>query len=190
MSEVNPYAAPQAAAGMQPNSQGSGYWRDGNTLIVHRSATLPAHCVKTNGVTEERLKFNFTWHPPWVVALILIAVPVYIVVALALTKRATLDIPLSPERLERRSAGRFRALMLGLASVLAIVLGIYGLVTDAGGAWPILSLLGGLAVGLAAMIYGAMASKTVTPTKIDDQYVYLKGVCPEFLAMCPVWQWR
>ena len=50
-----------------------------------------------------------------------------------------------------------------------------------------------VAIGLAfplfliGAIYGLLAARMVTPKKIDDNYVWLRGVHPSFLATLPEW---
>jgi hypothetical protein len=41
-----------------------------------------------------------------------------------------------------------------------------------------------------AIIYGLVASRLVAPTRITKDYVWLKGVHPDFLAELPPWQYN
>jgi hypothetical protein len=44
-----------------------------------------------------------------------------------------------------------------------------------------------LFTAVGAAIYGQYATRMVNATKIDDRFVYLSGVCPEYLADLPMW---
>ena len=36
-------------------------------------------------------------------------------------------------------------------------------------------------------IYGLIAARLVTPTRIDDHFVWLRGACGEYLSELPEW---
>jgi hypothetical protein len=46
-------------------------------------------------------------------------------------------------------------------------------------------LFGGIILMIAAAVFGLMASRVVSPKKIDKDYVYLKGAHTEFLDRFP-----
>ena len=57
----NPYAAPQLGGYYQPVPQPgnlppfAGLWRQGNVLVMHKSAPLPEICLKSNLPAKNRL---------------------------------------------------------------------------------------------------------------------------------------
>ena len=48
-------------------------------------------------------------------------------------------------------------------------------------------MLSGVVLGLFAAIYGLIAARMVVAERISDDYVWLKGVHPDFLASLPPW---
>jgi hypothetical protein len=188
-SDINPYAAPPLIAEVIHQSplggQDGGVWRDGKQLVILKGTPLPPRCVKSNQPTDKSLKRNLIWYPQWIAFTVLIAWPVFLVLALVLQKKATVHIGLTEEWLARR---RFR---IGIVWCLAL-LGI-GLFV---GAFPLIEeyeevgvamILSSLVVLIGSLIYGTTAARLITPAKIDDRFVWLKGVCPEYLAELPPW---
>jgi hypothetical protein len=191
--QVNPYAAPQQPAGYQlvpaPGGQLAGLWRQGNILVMHRAAPLPDICVKSNLPAQRRLKRNLQWHHPALALLILIGILVYVVVAVILTKRATIMLPLTEEWYARRQRRLLIAWSWGLVSLALIVGGIaLAIQTDRGEFG--LAALAGFVSGLAALIYGQYACSLVRPKRMTDQYIWLLGAHPDFLNRLEAWQWN
>ena len=48
-------------------------------------------------------------------------------------------------------------------------------------------ILLGIVLTVGSMIFGSMASQMVVPARITDDYVWLKGVHPDYLADLPPW---
>jgi hypothetical protein len=192
--DVNPYAAPQSAWSqpVQPAPQLSpfaGLWQQGSLLVMHRDAPLPDICVKSNQPAARRLKRKLQWHHPAIALSVLIGVPIYIILALVLMKRATIMLPLSQEWYERRTRRLIFAWGSGLLCLGLVVLGfVIGVQAD-DGSYLLLSLIG-LIGGIAVLIYGQYACSMVRPTRMTDQYIWLKGVHPDFLRRLEVWQWN
>ena len=190
MNDHNPYASPQSelvmaealrAGGAQP--QNIGPWRDGNLLVMHKNAVLPDRCVKSNQPAHgRRLKRNLSWHHPAIFLAILVHLFIYIILALALRKTATIYIGLSDEWFARRR----RAIIIGwgllIGGMVALITGI-AYVESVDLAW--LLILAGIMIGLGGALYGAFAARMVAPKRITDTYIWLKGVHPDFLADLP-----
>lgn len=185
---VNPYAPPVMPAQMMPQQQPGleGLWRKGNLLVMHKMAQLPPICVKSNQYATKWLKRNLQWHNPWI-AILLISPLIYIIVALIMTKRATIHIGLTEEWFARRKSRLLITWGFVLAAFafvgLAILLGNQPNGEPFAGLCILLALIW-LIVGLA---YGQYACRLVYPQKIDDSYVWLRGVNSEFLDRLPVW---
>ncbi len=190
--DFNPYAPPPIVAELASfpttSVDAEGLWRDGNTLVVHRDAWLPPRCVKTNQPTTSFLARHLVWTPSWVYLLLIANFLLGVIVILIMQKKAVLHIGLTEERL----AGRRRLIMISwviaLVGVASFFTGIAALASEGSfqplGPW----LLG--AGGLAAffgIINGNFGARVVYATKIDDQFVWIKGVCPEYLAELPPW---
>lgn len=186
MSSENPYQPPNVSdPNLKPHEiDKDGIWRQGNLLVMRKTAVLPDRCVKSNVPTDRKLKRNLNWHHPAIFLSILISLCVYIILALILSKKATIHIGLSDEWFAKRS----RAIMIGWGSVVAsiVMIGAGIALVDQNDAFGILIAVGVL-VFLVGAIYGLIAARMVAPTRIDDQFVWLKGVHQEYLKTLPVW---
>jgi hypothetical protein len=186
---INPYAPPSIAAQAMPPQQAGleGLWRQGDTLVMHKMAHLPPICVKSNQFATQWLKRNLQWHNPWIALTLLISPLIYIIVALIVTKKATIHIGLTEEWFARRRTRMLITTVLALGAIGLFALGIAltnqpGV--EAGGALTILSSVVLLIVALA---YGQYACRLIYPQRMDDSYIWLKGVSREFLDRLPVW---
>jgi hypothetical protein len=191
--QVNPYAAPQVA-GYQPNMPGvganpfAGLWRQGNMLVMHKMAPLPDICLKSNQPATRRLKRTLHWHHPAIFIAVLISALFYIILALILQKRAIVQMAMTEEWFARRRMRMLIAWGLGLFGIL-LGIGAGVLHETLGEATPLIIFLAFI-VALGGLIYGLIACRMITPQRITDQYVWIKGVHPEFLNRLEVWMWN
>jgi hypothetical protein len=188
MSE-NPYESPVTAE-LVVDAQvlhTDGLWRKGHLLVMRKTARMPNRCVKSNQPTERRLRRSLSWHHPAIFLTILAGVLVYIIVALILTKRATIYIGLSNEWFAKRRRVILIAWTIVLASIAMFVLGFAWIDQNDAAGWLILAGFLGFMIGA---IYGLVGARMVAPTRIDDEFVWLKGVSREFLADLPEWPYR
>jgi hypothetical protein len=188
MDDFNPYAAPPILAEqILPNGmfadENEGLWRQGDLLVIRKGARLPPRCLKSNEPARRYLRRNLTWVPAWVYLLILVNLLICVIVSMVLQKKATINIGLSDEWFSRRRRNTLLAWgIVGLA-VLSFFAGIM-LIESAeqlGAALMIAApfiLIGGA-------IFGLITARLVYPKKIDDRFIWLKGVCPEFLNELP-----
>ncbi|MEQ8789152.1 MAG: hypothetical protein RIC55_22760 [Pirellulaceae bacterium] len=189
----NPYQPPVAPAPLMPApatvpAVEGGVWRKGKLLVMHKRVSLPPRCVKTNRPAEMWLKRNLSWHPPILIITVLAGVMIYVILALLLRKTAKLQIGLTREQFARRRMHQF--IMWGLIlTSFAMIGGALALNQTLGKATPI-AALAGFVLLIGAAIYGQLATRMVAPTKIDDNYVWLSGVCREYLDMLPEWPYR
>lgn len=161
--------------GVAPGMLG-GLWRSGKLLVMRKQALLPDRCVKCNQPAHGfRLKRNLSWHTPWLALLILVAWIVYIILAAILSKKATIQIGLCEEHRRIRNRDLLIAWLAVAASICSFVLAAY---LNPG--WPY-GLAGGILL-LGAIIYGWSRVPQVRPQRIDDQFVWLRGVSKEYLS--------
>lgn len=170
------------------DSEIRGLWREGNLLVMRKEATLPDRCVKSNEPTTRSLKRNLTWHHPAIYFVVLVNLIIYAIVALIVQKRAKIAVGLSDKWFTRRR----RAIIIGwTTAVLASILFCSGTVMLSGVRPD--NGLGGLALavatvlGLGGIIYGVVRSRIVTPARITDTHIWLKGVHPDYMAELPIW---
>lgn len=190
MSQPNPYAAPQVQHSFaeQPfKAEGfPGLWREGNVLVMHKQAPLPDICMKSNLPANRRLRRDLRWHHPAVFVALLVNLIVYLIIAMIMTKKATIHMPLTDEWFGRRRTRMLIAWGVALLAVLMFFGGIAAIDTDYG----IFITLAGLFVALGAGIGGLLGCQLVTPKRMTDQYIWLKGVHPDYLDRLPVWPYR
>lgn len=157
-------------------------WRDKSILIMTKEAFLPNRCIKCNEPTGERLKRKLSWHHPAIYLTILASILVYVVIAMVLRKSATINIGFCEDHLAQRHRHLMVTWALGIAGVLSFPLG--AALEDVN-----TIVIGILLLGATA-IYGIVTLRVVVPTKIDDHFVWLKGVSAEYLQEFPQWHGR
>jgi hypothetical protein len=163
--------------GLPPELTG-GTWREGSTLVMSKDASLPDYCVKCDAPANGfRLKRNLSWHHPALFLLLLIAWLIYLILAMALRKRAIVYLGLCQEHYQKR-----RNLLIAgfIALVAAFALMFGALASD----YPLAALLGLLGI-LASAIWLAFVARVVTVKKIDDRFVWLRGINENYLARFP-----
>lgn len=175
--------------GASETRRGQGVWRDGSQLVMCKDADLPARCVKTNVPTDRMLRRQLYWHNPLLYLMIFFpGLCIYVIVALIVRKSADIEVGLSPEGFRSRRWG----IAIGwLSFLLGGVLFFVGVVnSDSNGNtannWWI-AIIAGLLGGLIGIIVGVVKSAVVSPTKITDSHVWLRGVHPDYLATLPQW---
>jgi hypothetical protein len=183
----NPYASPQGYY-QQPAPQKpaafAGLWRQGNILVMHKLAPLPDICLLSNQPATKRLSRTMYWHQPWIYIVFLISPVIYFIVAVIVQKNATIRIGLNDEWYARRQ----RRMLVSWLTVFAFLalLGV-GVANVDSADWAPLAIIAGIVGGLAAMITGLLICRLVTPDRITDEYVWVKGVHPDFLNRLDVW---
>jgi hypothetical protein len=168
---------PPPSTGVYPQG---GVWRDEGKLVMSKDATLPDRCVKCNRPANGlRLKRTLYWHNPLIYALILAGVLIYLIVSLIVRKTATVNVPLC----ETHLAGRRNKLVAGS---LLILLGLGAFIFTVAYNYPVL-LVGAALIILIGLIFVIAAARVVIPLKIDDRFVWLKGVDKDYLNQLPQW---
>lgn len=161
------------------SSPDAGAWRSASTLVLSRDAVLPLRCVKCNAFTTSRITRKYSWHPPAIYLILLVAMLIYFIVAMILRKRATVELGLCEEHKTKR---RYAI----LTTILLVLLGFGGfalaVMVDDG-----TPALIGFFLLLASLIFGVFATRLGYPTKIDDRFVWLKGFNKEYLETFPSW---
>ncbi len=147
---------------------------------------LPRVCMRCGEPATVVRTRRLSWNPPWVIVLLLVNVLVYIIVAMILTKRATLQAPLCDAH-----KGHWRnRLLLVLGSFLAMAaLGIAGGIAlsnaprHAQDALSGYACLGGALLFVAwVILFAIVHSTSIRPNEITDTQVSLVGVSEEFVA--------
>ena len=148
----------------------------GNQLAIQKGLTLPECCIKCGApATGRPIKRNLQWHPPWVSVLILVAVLIYIIVAMVLRKTGTIYVHMCEEHRQRRKI----ILLVGWITTPGLLIGgiAAGIYFENGG----LAALGFLGFVVSLIVF-LIIGKLVHVAEIDDQYVYLKKIAPNVMS--------
>ena len=157
-------------------------WRDNSTLVMTKEALLPDRCIKCNEPTGERLKRKLTWHHPALYLTILISILVYAILAMVIRKTATVNVGFCEDHLSTRRRYLAITWILGIAGVLCLPLA--AMLDDA---TPVFV---GLLLLFVTAIYGIVTLRVVVPSRIDQHFVWLKGINSDYLREFPQWQGR
>jgi hypothetical protein len=179
---VNPYAPPARGGGIVPTAEdgGEGIWRDGSLVVVAQGAQLPDRCVRCNAPTEGGgVNRTFYWHAPGFYLFILLNLIIYAIVAMIVRKKIKLRVGLCPQhRVQRRNAilGTWLLVILGVVALFIAVSegAVFG--------WL------GAALLLAAIIWGIVGTRGLSPKRIQDDVALLRGAGDAFLDSLPRWQ--
>lgn len=151
-------------------------WAEGPLLVTARQASVAGRCFRCGAPSTTVKTAKLSWHDPVWYVLVALSPLVYAIVALAISKRARIDIGLCEQHHKNRKLGTaigLGGLLGGIASFpLAIALDM-----------P--ALLGLGFVGLAAGIIALAARKWPAPTRMDDHRVWIRNADPRFLANLP-----
>lgn len=172
-----PLALQKILEGNAPLGSGHSAWTSGKQLITQSNADLPACCVKCGEASTRTLKRKLYWHHQAIYLLVLVSPIIYIIVAMIVRKSGQLLVPLCDRHLASRKQGILIAWFMVLLSFGCLVAGISYEEPAFFIAFALLLIIG--------LITGIARSRTVVPTKIDDQYMHLKGACAKFLEKLP-----
>ena len=179
----NPYAPSSASLDAVDARRGLdgeiAVWRDAKTLVMLPGAVLPDRCVKCNAPADAPTKNRKVyWHHWGIYLVVLINIIFYAIVALIVRKKAVV----APGLCARHKTRRAVALAIGWTGVLGgLALLFVGIAQTIDPAFALLGLLLMLFAAIELIAFG----RIVYPTRIDSDYVRLKGCKPAFLDTLP-----
>lgn len=187
LQQVNPYAAPTVPQPYQVQAAGyqGGVWRKGGILVLHQRAQLPPVCLKSGAPATTWLKRNLSWHHPLCYLGLLAGLIPFVIIALVCTKKATIHIGLTEEWAAKRKKWIMMGWGIAGLGLLMFIVGIFFAANEV--ALGIIGIPAGILTALVGAVAGSSGSAMVTPKKITDDYVWLKGVHPHVLDMFPEW---
>lgn len=178
-----PYATPNLYAPM------SEVGRLGSQIVMPIGGTLPPRCVKCNAPAAAGRGWRKTlyWHPSAYYLLVVIGVLLYVIVAVIVRKKVTVEAGLCDLHAKKRRKRILIGWLLFLASIGAFAASwYYGLVMNNHG--PIdagVSALAGVVLILAAVIWSFAATRILYPRYIDNRIARLGGAGKLFLDSLP-----
>src|SRR5262245_31958866 len=179
MNAHNPYAPSRASLkGAQVNERLDGTataWRDKRLMVMLPDAPIPQRCVKCNDAVDEPTKTRKVfWHSPWLYLLLLLNVGIFAIGAVIVRKKATVAAGLCTAHKKRR---RTLITLAWLGALTGIVMAYIG-AANAPGIWGVFA---GLLLLLGSIIFGMITGRVLIPTRIDKDYVRLKGCGEAYL---------
>ena len=150
---------------------------------------LPKVCMRCGARATVTTRRKFAWHPRWVIALILIGLLPYVIVAIALTKRARVVIPLCDQH-KRHWLVNGLIVWGSFAAVVVLVIGLFFLTVLLEEANPRRQhpdLSGYACVGTLGLLFAWLVVVAVVgefrihPVEITDRSITLTRVSPEFV---------
>ena len=150
---------------------------------------LPQLCMRCGEPATLAKRKKFSWYPSWVYLLILIHLLIFLIVALILTKRLTVPVPLCEKHRHQflwPTLLGWGALLLVLGTIfggLVLVAALEGtLDKDAQGGFFTVWFVGGFGLFLAVLITACVVQiRTIRPTEITDHSITLTNVAPQFI---------
>jgi hypothetical protein len=155
-------------------------WRTKKQLVMAKQAVLPYRCVKCNARADTLLKRKLRWHHPAIYLLIIVGFLFYAILALVLSKNATINVGLCAAH----ASARKRDIAISCGAVLLSIVSFYAAATTD----EVTFAMVGTVLFLGGVIYGVARSRIVAPRKIDDQFVWLNGVNASYLEELPEWR--
>ncbi|HEX5047868.1 MAG TPA: hypothetical protein VFX89_12185 [Gammaproteobacteria bacterium] len=154
-------------------------WRDHKTLVMLHEADLPDRCVKCNDPADLPSKPRRVYWHHWAIYLVLLLnILIYAIVALIVRKKAVVAPGLCT-RHKRRRAIALSIGWIGIAGAFALM--FLGISDSTNPAFAML----GIILLLFALLELVIAARIVYASRIDADYVYLKGCKPIFLDSLP-----
>lgn len=154
-------------------------WRDGNQLVMTKETVLPNRCVKCNAPAMKLLRRTVEWYPPYVLLIFIFVHIVGLILYFCTRKRVTVYVGLCESHLNRRR-------MAILGGGIVFLLGFFSFFGSVAGAEVSPGyILAGLLLLLAGIVLMISAYRTVTAAKIQEPYVWLKGLHRDFLEQLP-----
>ncbi len=157
-------------------------WRDGTILVVKKGEAFPDRCVKSNRPAHGRRVEQAAEQGYAMAFLVHLWNPIAgVVIARYVAKSVTFAVGPSDGWHRKRRRAFCLAGGIVVASLAAVA---YGATLIERGAMQILLPLGILST-LVGLLYYLNASTLVTAKRITNDYVWLRGVHPDFLAELP-----
>ncbi|MFL5331344.1 MAG: hypothetical protein ACJ8C4_20850 [Gemmataceae bacterium] len=150
------------------------------------SENLPPFCMCCGAAAENRVVRTFSWSPSWVVFLIFVGFLPFLIVAMILTKRARLAVPMCDKH---KGHWRWRALVTWLSFAAIFGLGMTAFAASQSAPQPAFArpdwtgymCVASLVLSIVWLIMAVVLQQTaIRPTLIDDYIIRLTGVSRDF----------
>jgi hypothetical protein len=151
--------------------------------------TLPDVCMKCGATATVRKSKMFSWHPPWVFVLLLIGLLPFIIVALIMTKRKTVEVPFC-EAHKNHWLWRTLVIVLSFVGIAVVGIVVYSAMMEPagrrGGAGDeligLLCMASVLGLIVWIILVAVLQMTAIRASEITDRGIRLSGVAPEFVS--------
>lgn len=166
-----------------PYNKFGGVWQSGKTLIMGKRVLLPRRCIKCNAPVDElAFRRKLSWHHPLIYLFLPLGcfygsgILLYILVAFLASKKAVIFVGLCPRHQAKR-----RVWIVALWVLFAVSIIMMYSATATQHSEPALAA----AALLTGCVVMAFKVQSVTTSRIDEHFIWLRGVRTEFLAELP-----
>lgn len=167
----------------------TGLWTQLGRLYTTVDAPFPDRCVRCNEPTlpGHRVRKTMRWHNPTLLALILLQLVIYIVVAAVMTKRSKVDFGLCPEHWRRRKlfGGIFWAGLIVVVGMIAAGITLLLLSKNADNIPGVVLLCAVLPALIGLFLFHGYKLTPFRPNEITKTYAVYSGCGPRFLDSLP-----
>lgn len=154
-----------------------GVWRDGPLLVMTKETILPNRCIKCNAPAAKLMSRTVEWYPRYVILVFILIRIAGLILYFCTRKRVTVYIGLCEDHINKRRFG----VMAGVVVMLVGFISFFGAMSNENFSVVFLGLL----LILAGIIVMVSAWRTITASKIQEPYVWVKGVHKDFLDTLP-----
>lgn len=175
---INPFASPESMVQTHHGKHGD-FQISEKKIMGGKSIVLPLLCVTCGEAVREedeqaaRVKKKLTWVHPATMLLILLAWPLFLVVALLTQKKCTATYSICSSCYRKR-----RQLWYWIGLLFAVIVGMVALAIWLETPWPLIGLLLAL---LALIVIGVKLNGPLVVAWYSNEVFQLKGACPIFL---------
>jgi hypothetical protein len=159
-------------------------WRHGDVLVATKNTELPPICIKTGVPTNLYRIQKLSWHTPWAYLGLLGGLLPFVLAALITTKRGQLRVALSPETIAKRRNWIIAGWLGCLGIAVAIPVGANTLSSDSAGVFVVC----GIILFLIWVVVASRKCRLLSPVRINETHVFVKGIHPNILQRFPVWE--
>jgi hypothetical protein len=155
-------------------SSDSGVIRQGKLLVKGLYDVLPDRCVKCNAPGDgKRFQKTMVWIHPWAYVGLPFGVLPFFILYFMFRKTARVDFNICKAHVQKRNKAILLTLLLLFSGVALIIFG--SAVSSDLMVW-----VGGLGI-IASIVYAVIALPLISPAKITDKHVWLRGAGKEYL---------
>jgi len=169
-------------------------WRDNKLLKARKGAILPDRCFKCNAPADGyQFSRGLTWASPlWAytidsVSPLLCGLIPFVIIYAIVCWRGKITVGLCPRHRRRRSRAFLGAWLTGLAGILLFFVTAVVRAERGSEDLELILLLTGCLVIFGAIIAGFFATRVLVPARMDEDFIWLKRVAPEYLATFSDW---